>query len=132
MKSLKPLLAGSSTYLVLELASYIGEVAGGWFTPTLTMNLLGITTLLGFFLPGLMAGFLAHKRPLAIGSGLGLIVAILYFSISIVFLGWDWAVAGIRLSPAAIPILFAFTLVFTYGGYTATQRLKRSNSDAVT
>ncbi|WP_205596422.1 hypothetical protein, partial [Wenzhouxiangella sp. XN201] len=107
--------------------SYIGEVAGDWITPALTMNLLGITTLLGFFLPGLMAGFLAHERPLAIGSGLGLIVAILYFSLSVIFLGWDWAVAGIRLSPAAIPTLFALTFVFTYGGYTAAQRMKRSN-----
>ena len=129
---LKPLLAGSVIYLPLELASYIGEIADDWIASYFPMSLLGLTTLLGLFLPGLVAGAFTRAKPFLVGCALGVIVSVVYFALSVVFLGWDWAVAGIRLSPAAIPLLFGFSVVFTYAGYSASKRVGSSKTDAVT
>ena len=132
MKITKPLLIGSGLYLVLGLASYIGEVAGDRASSDLAMSILGIGTLLGLFLPGLVAGSLTNSRPLVVGCVLGAVVSVVYFALSVVLLGWGWALAGIRLSPFAIPVLFAATVTFTYGGYQASKRLNSARSDAVT
>lgn len=132
MNIMRPLLAGAGIYLILELAGYIGEIAGDRVSSEITLSILGIGTLLGLFLPGLVAGSLARSRPLWVGCALGGVVSVIYVALSVFFLGWDWALAGIRLSPLAIPLLFAATLAFTYGGHLASKRVKSARSDAVT
>lgn len=132
MHHLKPLLVGTSIYSALELLAYLGEFADDWITSGLAMSVLGFTTSLGFFLPGMVAGALTLTKPILVGCGLGVAVSVVYFILSVVFLGWGWAVAGVRLSPAAIPLLFAFTCVCTYAGHLAAKRAGSSHTIAAT
>ena len=132
MNIVKPILAGSAIYLVLDLTNYLGEVAGDIVPLVRAMSILGTGTLLGFFLPGIVAGSLTQSRPLLVGCVLGVVVSSIYFALSVFFLGWEWAVAGIRLSPVAIPFLFVTALACTYGGHLANRKLKEGRSHAVT
>ena len=120
---------GAITYLVLELASY-----SDWLWPSMKVagTVSGVATLLGLFVPALVAASTARRSPLIVGAALGVSVIVVRFALSIPLLGWDFAVADLRVSPAAPLLLFAFCIVFTYAGTVLVNRISAANRDVVT
>lgn len=121
--------AGTVVYLILEIVSY-----ADWFWPSAgaVASVSGLATLLGLFVPALVAASFGRRSPLIEGAALGVSVVIVRFLLSVSLIGWDFAVAELRIGPAAPLILFAFCIAFTYAGAAIINRASAANSNAVT
>jgi len=122
-------LAGSSVYGALELMSYSDWL---WPSASLAGTVGGVATILGLFVPALVAASIARRSPIAVGTALGISVIVVGFAISVPVISWDFAVADLRLSPAAPLLLFAFCIVFTYAGTILVNKLSVANRGVVT
>jgi hypothetical protein len=88
-----------------------------------------ISTILGWFLPALLAGSLTRARPVIVGIVLGVLMVLVDFGAVVVLYGWDWAVAALGSSAGSSLLSVLFAVVFAFAGWKTRVLLDRLNAD---
>lgn len=108
---------GTLVYVLLLCIIYIsgqdphptGINQGSWIE--------ALASLLAWFLPALIAGSVATKRPMIVGLLLGLSMVLFEFVASIIVFGWEWAVAALRILPGSEVFFILSAVAFAYAGW---------------
>ncbi|AKS41262.1 hypothetical protein [Wenzhouxiangella marina] len=127
---IRSIVLGSGAFVVLlaisQLAASELQADGTYHENWLE----GVSSILAWFLPGLISGWVLRERPIMVGCILGLLVLVIEFLVVTLIDGSDWAFAALLAFPGATLFGVFSVVVFTYAGSRLRQLHHSERSNA--